>query len=535
VTAESTPLAATVELPSGGTGRLRDLPWEALLVGLGLFAVLAAFVAADPTSRATASFAPFTDEAFNLANARNFVQLGHWSTDEWNLYLVNLPFSLIEAAWLKLVGVGIVQARLVSIVCVSLTATALVWGIRGILGRAVATFCGVAFAASGLILFYGRLAFLEDLVVLGITLGTLVLARQDRPGLRGGAVSGLCYAVAIGTKPNALFSVVGILLALGLIWGWRDSGVRRWVAGASAVIAVAGLLWAIVIWLPNGAAVAVDIKIWPPYQWNLTPDALVRSIKDYLTGSNDYLFGFILLPLIVLSAAGAVAIAALRKRLDETESRLAAAAFAWAAFGFGIMMLVSYRPNRYVVPLVPAMAILAAIGLHLVVGWLRDKLAAGAAPDETAVTTTEAAAPPSEVPPAAQRSRGAPMRRAAPNLLIGAVLIAAAVPGLAWYGRWAGSATYDLVVIQNQFADAVPAGQVVAGRDVALFLMRSKATTTIVGLANTGDLYAEGVRWYLEPSDAGAPAGVSGTAWSSKERVMCATYGSTTECLFHVR
>ncbi|MFI5258770.1 MAG: ArnT family glycosyltransferase [Candidatus Limnocylindrales bacterium] len=529
--AASAARAETVDGSSGGAGRWRDISWEALLVGLGLFAVLTAFVGADPTNKATFSIAPFTDEAFNVANARNVVQLGHWSTDEWNLYLVNLPFSLIEAAWFWLVGVGIVQARLVAIVCVSLTATALVWGLRGVVGRAAAAFSGVAFAASGLILFYGRLAFLEDLVVLAMTLGTMVLARDSRPGVRGGALSGLCYAMAIGTKPNALFPIVGILLAIGLIWGWRDPGMRRWIAGASAVILAAGLLWAIVIWLPNRTAVAVDVKIWPPYQWNLTPAALLGSIKGYLVGGeSDFLFGYLLLPLIVLSAAGVVAIAALRKRLGEAEARLAAAAFAWAAFGFGILMLVSYRPNRYVVPLVPAIAILAAIGLHLVVGWLRERLAAVAAADGAA-----AAAVPDVPPRAARHGGGMAVQRAAPNLLIAAVIVGAAVPGLVWYGRWARSATYELVAIQDQFANAVPAGQVVAGRDSALFLMRSNATTTIVGLANTGDLYAQGVRWYLEPADAGAPAGVSEATWASKERIMCAEYGGTTECLFHVR
>jgi hypothetical protein len=109
----------------------RSQPLEAILVGLGLFALLATFVAADPTSKVTFSSSPFTDEAFNTVNARNFVQLGRWSTDEWNLYLVNLPFSLLQAAWFGLVGVGIVQARLIAIACVSLTAAALIWDLRG--------------------------------------------------------------------------------------------------------------------------------------------------------------------------------------------------------------------------------------------------------------------------------------------------------------------------------------------------------------------------------------------------------------------
>jgi len=84
---------------------------EAILVGLGLFAVLTAFVAADPATKVTASLAPFTDEGFNVVNARNLVQLGTWTTDEWNLHLVNLPFSLLQAVWFQVAGVGIVQAR----------------------------------------------------------------------------------------------------------------------------------------------------------------------------------------------------------------------------------------------------------------------------------------------------------------------------------------------------------------------------------------------------------------------------------------
>lgn len=508
---------------------VRRIPPEAILVGLGLFAVLAAFAAADPVTKVTDSVAPFTDEAFNVVNARNFVQLGVWSTDEWNLHLVNLPFSLLEALIFRLIGVGMVQARLAMALCVSLTAAALVWGLRGAVGRVCATFAGVAFGASGLILFYGRLAFLEDMVVLGLTLGTLVLARESRPSLRGGVLAGLCYAVAIGTKPSALFSVVGILFAMGLVWGWRDRAMRHWIVGSTAVIAIAGLIWAIAIWLPNQAAVAIDVKIWPPYQWNLTPVELFNSIKAYLTGKSDHIFGVMLLPLIALGAAGLVAIATLRKRLGQAEATLAVAAFAWAAFGFGILMVVSYRPNRYVVPLVPSLAILAAIGLHLFIGWLRERLAARESEDERAGEET-------------RTGRAVRARRLAPNLIVTAAIVVAVAPGLAWYGNWARHATYDLVAIQNQFADAVPPGEMVAGGDSALFLMQSRAKTVVVGLnTNEGNLYAQGARWYLlasdaaNPNDAAIPTGVPEAVWATRDRVMCASWRGGTECLFHVR
>jgi hypothetical protein len=512
---------------------LRRIPTEAALVGGALFAILAAFASADPVTKVTDSVGPFTDEAYNVVNARNLVQLGTWSTDQWNLHLVNLPFSLLEAATFRLIGVGMVQARLAMALCVALAAFALVWGLRGVLGRTCATFAGLAFAFSGLILFYGRLAFLEDLVVLGLTLGTIVLARESRLSLRGGAISGLCYAVAIGTKPSALFAVVGIVAAMALVWGWRDPRVRRWVLACGVVIALAGLAWVLAIWLPNQAAVAIDVKIWPPYQWALTPGALLESVRAYLTGKSDHIFGWLLLPLIGLGFAGVVAIVTLRKRLSEPQARLALASFAWAASGFGILMVVSYRPNRYVVPLVPALAILAAIGLNLFLAWLRERLAKRAAASPAAGGSDGSDGSDGSVP--AGRAR-----RLAPGAVAILAIAVATTPGLAWYGNWARHASYDLVGIQNQFADAVPPGEMVAGGNSALFLMRSKATTVVVGLANEGDIYAQGARWYLlsvgpsGPTDVAVPTGVPAPIWADRELVMCALWRGGQICLFHV-
>jgi hypothetical protein len=205
------------------------------------------------------------------------------------------------------------------------------------------------------------------------------------------------------------------------------------------------------------------------------------------------------------------------------------AAFAWAAFGFGILMVVSYRPNRYVVPLVPSLAILAAIGLHLFIGWLRERLAARESEDERAGEET-------------RTGRAVRARRLAPNLIVTAAIVVAVAPGLAWYGNWARHATYDLVAIQNQFADAVPPGEMVAGGDSALFLMQSRAKTVVVGLnTNEGNLYAQGARWYLlasdaaNPNDAAIPTGVPEAVWATRDRVMCASWRGGTECLFHVR
>ena len=133
--------------------RARNLPWPAIGLGLGLFALLAAFVSADPASNATFSSSPFTDEGFNVVNARNLVQIGRWNTDQWNLYLVNLPYSFLAAAAFRLLGVGIDSARLMSIGCVSVAAASL--GAALASASAALAVAGPVATAAGIVVFIG--------------------------------------------------------------------------------------------------------------------------------------------------------------------------------------------------------------------------------------------------------------------------------------------------------------------------------------------------------------------------------------------
>jgi hypothetical protein len=73
-------------------------PWLGIGLAFAVSGLLLAFIGADPTRGITGSKSPFTDEAWNVLNARNLALLGTWSTDEFNLDLVNGPFSLLEDA-----------------------------------------------------------------------------------------------------------------------------------------------------------------------------------------------------------------------------------------------------------------------------------------------------------------------------------------------------------------------------------------------------------------------------------------------------
>src|SRR5688572_28699886 len=242
--------------------RRRLLAAALFLPALAVLVVLVPFVAADPAAGFTFSNSPFTDEAWWLANARNLVLLGRWSTDDWNLHLVSPVYSGLQAATLALAGVGLVPARLVVIGCVGLTCVALAIGLRGPLGRGPAFAAAAAYGFSPLVLFYGRLAYLEPLVALGLTVGALLVLRREtaRP-LVVGLAAGVSLALAIGTKPTAIPLMLGILGGVLLVSGRSSSWARRWVLGASGAIIAAAILWLALIWLPNRAEVAVVARI----------------------------------------------------------------------------------------------------------------------------------------------------------------------------------------------------------------------------------------------------------------------------------
>ena len=522
---------------ASGFGRV---PVGPIVIGLGLFGLLVAFIGADPPSRMTFSSSPFTDEAFNTVNARNLVQLGTWSTDEWNLHLVNLPFSVARGDRLPTRGRRLDPGPPPRHCLRGPDGRGPRLGpcARSPVGR-LALLAGLAFATSGLVLFYGRLAYVEDLVVLALTIGTLVIVTDRRLTLRWGLLSGVCYAVAIGAKPSAAVAATGIVLALALVWSLAERAVRRWILGVVAAVVFAGLAWVVVIWLPNRDAVAMDLRIWEQIQFSLAPADAIHSIWRYVVSENDHLYGPLLGPLLFLGGASVPAIAALRRRLNGAEARLVVACLGWLILGFGVLLIASYRPNRYVVPLVPPLAILTAIATHRIGEWLTERFRAPAAPS-TVEREAEDPDLPGGDPATHPRSRGlwGARRLVAPAFVV-LVTVVAVTPGLVWYASWASNATYELPRIQDRLASVVPEGERVAGRESALYLMKSKAVTLITqpggGAANNGDLYAGGVRWYVLPADDPAPFGVSAAVWSSRERIFCAEYGNLNECLFHVR
>jgi 4-amino-4-deoxy-L-arabinose transferase-like glycosyltransferase len=476
--------------------RIRSVAAWAVLGGI-VFLLLSTAVTTDPARGVTWSNAPFTDEAWNVVNARNLILVGTWSTDDWTRHPLTLPFSLAQAVTFAIGGVGIVQARLVCIVAVALTTGLLGWSLRRVLGPMPALVGAAAFAGSALVLYYGRLAFLEPMEALFLVAAaaTIPWATGDR-ARQAGLIGGALLALAIGTKSNAVFATVGILGGMAVV-GARSAGVRRWLAAAVAVIVAAGLAWLLLVWVPNRQTIGLMSDEWvrfitrPPYN-------PIDRIAGYL-GFSDGAFGY--LAPVSIGAAVALFATARAWRLLGLEARLLSmAGLGWVLCGWGILFVVTYNPNRYLVPVVPGFALIIAVGVHAVLRLVRGR-------------------------PALTRA------------VLAAAVIGLVLPGAVLAAGWSWSGPATLPELQDRVHAIIPAGSVVEGDYAPTIAMRVPGVLLMTSLnMNPGDLYADrGVRWLV--LEAGKePSWVTShpDAWAARELMLTAPWGSTTLELYRL-
>lgn len=486
-----------------------------LLPAAAVLGLLLPVASLDPARGVTASESPFTDEAWYALNARNLVLLGGWGDDDWRLHLITLPYALLQAASFAVLGVGIVQARVPVIIITALTTALLGAGLQRTLGAAAGLVAAVGFATSTLILYYGRLAYAELLVAGFLVAGALLSVERTggSPG-RAGLLAGAALALAVLSKPTGIAPALGVLLGVA-VSGRLDGPTRRWLAGALAAGVAAAVGWFAVAWLPDPAALQTTLRV-------LAPQAFPRDLGELAHQAGAYAFrndGALVAsaPLLVAGIAGAAAALWAARRpavagsdADLGKSRrrawltLAAAAAGWFLVGLAVLLVVSYRPDRYVVPLLPALAILAAVGAGLL--WR-------------------------------QLSR----RPALAASLLGLALLALAAPGLVGQAGWVAGSSATLPAVQAAARDAILDGAAVEGIYAPAVAMSAPVPILVSrpdSGVNGGDLYAEaGVRWVVAgPDERPGWVGLHPEAWAGRQEVLCFAWGRSFErvCLFQV-
>jgi 4-amino-4-deoxy-L-arabinose transferase-like glycosyltransferase len=470
-----------------------------ILVAVFVVALLAPFAARDPVAGVTASSGPFSDESWNVLGARNLVLLGRLSTDSWNTWLLTLPFTFLQAAVFTLLGVGIVQARLAVIGVVAATAALIVAGLRPLIGSRAASLAAIGYATSALVLFYGRLAFLEPLVGLFLAAGILALRRADEPRAgRWGLAGGLALSLAVMTKALVLVPVLALLAAVAVGAIWRP-GARRWLLGAITSGSLVALGWAGLVLWPNREAVAVVVtQIYPPLGLPDSRHALVSNLSDFIGGRSGDHAVLLALPLLAFALAGGLRAAYLWRRGTLHGGFVVAGAAAALAAGLAVLAVVDYRPNRYLVAFLPAAAILA--------GWVLAGV------------------------------ERLPRRRGWIATVLALAVVA--VPGLVVHAGWMSGGTSRLPAIQEAGVQVIPPGSIVAGGYSPLVALRVPAIAIVTRGAkdpvNSGDLYAAGARYVVSGDSPPWWTSLHPAAWADRRELFCFAWGKDAEriCLY---
>jgi hypothetical protein len=361
-------VSAATQPDRGGAVTLQQALAGVLLAAAVLW-LLAPFAGVDPPGELTASNAPWTDEGFNLANARERVLTGQFATGDVDRSLTNGAYSVLAAGLFAVTGPSLAAGRALSMVAVAVAVLLLALGLAGPLGRRAALLAAAALGGANLILEHGRLALVEALVVV-LLAGALVLAARAawRPSVAAGIGLGLLVAAAVSVKAIALLPgmiMLGVVLAAAAVRRDR-AALAMGLAGLLAVV-LAGAGWLLAVAMPNWERFRTALRIWPTVDYLDNPVAVAGRLGRYLADSDQALVRT--LPLLLAAALGLAALARRWPRLAPAARDTLVMAGLW---GVGLWLAVAVAdylpghytaPNRYVVPALPGLAVLAGFGL----------------------------------------------------------------------------------------------------------------------------------------------------------------------------
>jgi 4-amino-4-deoxy-L-arabinose transferase-like glycosyltransferase len=363
--------APPIRLPASRAGLAGGLVLAAVVVAL-----LAPFLGADPPHQLTSSNARATDEGLNLNNARQRALFGEFATGDVDRSLTNGAYSAIAGGVFAVTEPTLAIGRGVSVAAIAVAVVLLAVGLAETLGLAAALLAAAALAGANLALEYGRLGMVEPTVVCFLTAGFVLAVRALRTrSPLAGAGCGLSLAAAVSVKAIAVLpALVMLAVLLGPALRRRDRpAVVAGLAALGAALAAAAL-WVLLVALPNLDRLRMNLRIWPSVRYPTTPAGVVRRLDQYATFSDHAITRS---SLLLLAAVLGVALLALRWRsLERVARQTLVMAGLW---GFGLWLAIavgSYSPNRYIVPALPGLAVLAGFGLAGLVAPLRRGRAA---------------------------------------------------------------------------------------------------------------------------------------------------------------
>jgi len=351
-------------------------PWVgrmgALVLAAAVLWLLVPFAGTDPPAGLTASNATWTDEGFNLANARERVLVGRFATGDIDRSLTNGTYSALAAGLFAVTGPSLAAGRVLSMVALAGAVLLLALGLARPLGRLPALLAGAALGGADLMLEHGRLALVEATAVV-LLAGAFALAARAawRPTPLAGVGLGLLLAAAVSVKATALLpAVVMLAVILAAAARRRDRPALAMGLAAAASVSLAAVAWLLAVALPNWERLRTAVRVWPRVDYLDDPLAIAGRLGRYLADSDQAVGRS--LPLLLAAAVGLAVLVGRWRRLRPAARDALVMAAAW---GIGLWLVVAVgdylpghypAPNRYVVPALPGLAVLAGFGLAAV-------------------------------------------------------------------------------------------------------------------------------------------------------------------------
>lgn len=376
-----------------------NIPRSAVLSLAALAAALAVgvrcvFPESDAYPELCFSAALTTDEGFYSTNAREAV-LGLEPQPNWQNRTMMPVLHALQVGVFRTFGVGIVQARGISIVAGLLSVCVLFAALRRAHGVRVAVLGAGFLALDHFPALYGRLALMDPVAMLPMALAYLAFVRGGAaPTLRGAAAwfagCGAAIVLAFGVRGLAALAAPGAVIAASPFFGAHGGDTRpdapRWTRWIPAAAVVAGFAAALgvhaVVWgLPFGEAHVAHLV-----RDNLHPRDLgdgLRIVASNLAGGNRGMVHTLFEHMPVQVVAAAVGVAALLlgagARLPPDERR-SARFLAGTFLSMGAALFVArYNAGRYWLAFTPALCGFAAVTLLRLPALLPAVLASRAA------------------------------------------------------------------------------------------------------------------------------------------------------------
>jgi len=338
--------------------------WFIILLFIYILASRLYNLGADPPIHLSSSGGLFGDEMAYAHNARNKILFGNWITDGWNPFIYSPILTILEYLSFSVIGVGLVQLRLVNVIVVLFSFLLLFIILKKNGGERVALIAILLLGFNYVFLMYSRLGLNDTFLIFPITL-TLYLWQKGlnkQPILfLAGMSSFACYV----TKASALYFIIATFISLvfALFQRYRkDNTINEIILPLAYFLSGVGIsfvFWYIFFFSPHKMEFTSISEDW----FRLAmPSNIARFWHNLTSFTFPKYMSRTPIELVISWSYAPLIIYGLLKNWKKVRP-IEIFVFLWAIGGYIALNGLNYRPLRYYVTLIPAICILASFAL----------------------------------------------------------------------------------------------------------------------------------------------------------------------------